>query len=68
MQTLNAGVKEYRVLKIERPSAHITLCKMVRYTPLIFVKVMLYSVYVYGKGTFNVFVPVHQDSYQRETV
>ena len=36
-----AGVKKYRVPKIERPSAHIILCKMIRYAPVVFVKVTL---------------------------
>ena len=43
------GVKIYRVPKIERPSIHRTLCQIVRYAPMLFVKVTLYSVDVFGK-------------------
>ena len=49
--TSNAGEKKYRVPKIERSSTHRTLCQMVQYTSVLFVKVTLYFVYVYGRGT-----------------
>ena len=48
-----AGVKKCRVPEIERPSAHRTLCQIVRYAPMFFVKVTLYSVDVYGKRTLS---------------
>ena len=48
-----AGVKKYRVPKIERPGARRTLCQMVLYAPVLFVKVTLYSVVVYGNGTLS---------------
>ena len=50
---ITAGVKKYRVPKIERPTTHRTLCQIVLYAPMLFLKVTLYSVDVYGKRTLS---------------
>ena len=47
----HAGVKKYRVPKIERPSIHRSLCQIC--TIFFLVKVALYSVDVNGKWTLH---------------
>ena len=50
---LDASVNKYRVPKIDRPITHRNLCQIVIYAPMLFVKVTLYSVDVYGKRTLS---------------
>ena len=41
--------QESRIPKIERPTVQRTLVNQVWYAPVLFVKITLYSVFVYGK-------------------